>query len=241
MTAPRIIDGAARVLFIADHASRAVPPGVDLGIDPALMGNHIAVDIGTGALTLALAAALDAPAIIATVSRLVIDMNRDPLVADVIPAASDGHVIPGNLVLSRTERELRIASIHAPYPATIAAEIARRRPALLVSMHSFTPQRQTAPDEKRPWPVAVLYNEHEAAARIALKLLRAAGFDAGDNQPYSGRELNYTMDRHAETAGIPYLGFEIRQDGLATPQGIAFWAAVLQPVIATVLTDALGD
>ncbi|MBC7505423.1 MAG: N-formylglutamate amidohydrolase, partial [Sandarakinorhabdus sp.] len=121
MTAPKVIGGSASLLLIADHASAAVPPGVDLGIDPGLFGNHIAVDIGTAALTEALAAALDASAIIATVSRLVIDCNRDPAVADVIPVASDGHLIPGNLLLTPIERALRVDAIHTPYHATIAA------------------------------------------------------------------------------------------------------------------------
>ena len=235
MTAPRLIDGSAPILLIADHASNAVPPGIDLGIDPALLDLHIAVDIGTAALTGALAARLDAPAIIATVSRLVIDLNRDPLVADVIPAASDGHVIPGNLALTPIERELRITSVHAPYHAAVTAEIERRQPALIVSVHSFTPARAEYPGETRPWPVAILYNEDDRAARLGLAALRRAGFDPGDNQPYSGRELHYTMDRHAEARGIPYLGFEIRQDGLADAAGVMRWAEILAPVIAEVL------
>jgi predicted N-formylglutamate amidohydrolase len=241
VTAPRIIDGRAPVLIIADHASARIPPGIDLGIDAGLLDNHIAVDIGTVALSEALAARLGAPAIIATVTRLAIDLNRDPAVRDVIPGASDGHVIPGNLLLSPTERELRIAAIHTPYHTTIAAEIAARRPALLLSLHSFTPARATFPDEQRPWPVGILYNEDDRAARIGIAALRRHGLNVGDNQPYSGRELNYTMDRHAEMAGIPYLGVEIRQDGLATPADVAHWSDLLDPVIALVLAAVAGD
>jgi predicted N-formylglutamate amidohydrolase len=240
MTAPRLIPGTAPLLIIADHASNSVPPGIDLGIDDALLHNHIAVDIGTGALSEGLATKLAAPAIIATVTRLAIDLNRDPAVRDVIPGASDGHVIPGNLLLSPIERELRIAAIHAPYHATVAAQIAVRRPALLVSVHSFTPARATFPDESRPWPIGILYNQDDRAARIAMAALRSHGIDVGDNQPYSGRELNYTMDRHAEMAGIPYLGIEIRQDGLATPGGIDHWSDLLVPIIATTLAAAVG-
>lgn len=240
MTAPRLIAGGAPLLIIADHASNAVPPGIDLGIDPALLDNHIAIDIGTAALSEALSARLDAPALIATVTRLVVDLNRDPAVRDVIPGASDGHVIPGNLALSATERELRIAAIHVPYHAAIAAQIEAIRPALVVSVHSFTPARATFPDEKRPWPIGILYNQDDAAARIAMRALRFQGIDVGDNQPYSGRDLNYTMDRHAEMAGIPYLGLEIRQDGLATPADVARWADLLAPVVAETLAVALG-
>jgi predicted N-formylglutamate amidohydrolase len=241
MTAPRLIDGRAPILIIADHASARIPPGIELGIDDSLLGNHIAVDIGTAALSEALAARLDAPAIIATVTRLAIDLNRDPAVRDVIPGASDGHVIPGNLLLSQTERDLRIAAIHAPYHATVAAEIAARRPALLVSLHSFTPARATFPDEQRPWPVGILYNRDARAALIGIAALRRMGLNVGDNQPYSGRELNYTMDRHAEMAGIPYLGVEIRQDGLTTPTDVARWTDVLAPIVAEIDAALTGE
>jgi predicted N-formylglutamate amidohydrolase len=158
MTAPLVIGGSAPILLIADHGSCAVPPGVDLGIAAILLENHIAVDIGTAALSHALAATLDAPAIIASVSRLVIDCNRDPQVADVIPVVSDGHVIPGNLLLTPTERALRIDAIHTPYHTAVATQIVRTRPALLVSIHSFTPDLATRPHEQRPWRIAILYN-----------------------------------------------------------------------------------
>ena len=235
MTAPRIIAGAAPLLLIADHASNAVPPGVDLGIDTALLGNHIAIDIGTAALTEALAKLLTAPAIVATVSRLVIDCNRDPGVAGLVPTASDGHVIPGNLGLSRAERELRTSAIHAPYHVAIADEIARRRPALLVSIHSFTPVLETAPGRSRPWPVGILYNEDDRAARSGIIALAARGLHVGDNEPYSGRDLNYTMNRHAEAAGLPYLGFEVRNDGIADGAGVVHWASVLADTIHHVM------
>ncbi|MEY2883396.1 MAG: hypothetical protein RL490_1120 [Pseudomonadota bacterium] len=237
MTLPRCLAGTAPLLLIADHASNAVPPGVDLGIPPGLLDNHIAVDIGTADLTAALAAALDAPAIIASVSRLVIDCNRDPLVADVIPVASDGHVIPGNLALSPTERALRVDAIHAPYHATITAQIARQRPALIVSVHSFTPQLATRPEDARPWPIGILYNEDDRAARAGLAWLAGQGINVGDNQPYSGRVLNYTMNRHAEAAGIPYLGLELRQDEIGDAAGQARWL----PMLTALVTHVAGS
>jgi predicted N-formylglutamate amidohydrolase len=46
----------------------------------------------------------------------------------------------------------------------------------------------------------------------------------GDQQPYSGRVLNYTMNRHAEAEGRPYLGVEIRQDLIGDAAGQAIWA-----------------
>jgi predicted N-formylglutamate amidohydrolase len=75
--------------------------------------------------------------------------------------------------------------------------------------------------------VGVLYNRDERAARVAIPLLEAEGLIVGDQQPYSGKLLNATMNRHAEAEGRAYLGIEIRQDQIADAAGQAVWAARL--------------
>ena len=100
-------------------------------------------------------------------------------------------------------------------------------PALILSLHSFTPQLASRPEIERPWQCGVLYNQDDRAARIALRLLAAEDLNVGDQQPYSGQLLNETMNRHAEADGRPYFGIEIRQDLLTTPAGHAEWAARL--------------
>ncbi|TRW17848.1 N-formylglutamate amidohydrolase [Glacieibacterium frigidum] len=222
-----LIPGHASLLLVADHAARAVPPGLDLGVDAHVLDTHVAVDLGVAELTAALAVVLDAPAILGVVSRLVVDLNRPPEAA--IPVESDGIAIPGNRI-DAAARAARLAEWHAPYHGAIEAHLDARPPRLIVSVHSFTPALSSRA-EPRPWPVGILYNEDDRAARIALPLLRAAGLNAGDNQPYSGRDLNYTMDRHAEARGLPYLGIEVRQDQLGDAAGVARWAAILEPVI----------
>ena len=100
-------------------------------------------------------------------------------------------------------------------------------PALIVSLHSFTPSLRSRPDEARPWQVGVLYNRDDRAARLAIPLLVAEGLVVGDQQPYSGTLLNATMNRHAEAKGHPYLGIEVRQDQIADAAGQAAWAGRL--------------
>ena len=73
----------------------------------------------------------------------------------------------------------------------------------------------------------MLYNRDDRAARIAIPLLEVEGLIVGDNQPYSGQVLNYTMDRHAEAGGWPYLGIELRQDLVATDAEQVRWADLL--------------
>ena len=59
----------------------------------------------------------------------------------------------------------------------------------------------------------------------------------GDNQPYSGKQLNATMDRHAEANGIPYCTIEIRQDQIDTAAGQARWAVMLADIMGRVALE----
>ena len=211
------------VLTIVDHASNHVPPDIDLGIAPALLENHIAWDIGAAAL----AEAIGFPAHLATVSRLVIDLNREQDSPGLVPLHSDGHAIPGNV----GDTADRVARFWRPYHDTLAHRIAGEQPQLLLSLHSFTPYLASKPEEKRPWEIGVLYNEDDRAARIAIPLLAAAGIATGDQLPYSGKLLNATMNRHGEGTGTPYLGLEVRQDLIGDAAGVARWAARLRPII----------
>ncbi|HZU63839.1 MAG TPA: N-formylglutamate amidohydrolase [Novosphingobium sp.] len=214
------------LLIVVDHASDHVPADIDLGIAPALLATHIAVDIGVAAIARAMLGAGTA-AFLATASRLVCDLNREAHAPAIIPIASDGHAIPGN-ALDHAGHEARLARFYHPYHTALEASIAAVRPGLILSLHSFTPSLASHPQQQRPWHVGVLYNADERAPRLALPLLAAEeGLVVGDQQPYSGRLLNATMNRHAEGHGIPYLGVEVRQDLIADAAGQGQWAARL--------------
>lgn len=218
---------AGGVLLIGDHASNHVPADIDLDIDPALLGNHIAIDIGVAEVAALLVedGAVDA-AILGGVSRLVVDCNRDEEAPGVLPIASDGHAVPGN-ALDDAAREERLARFFRPYHDHIAAVIAAQRPAMILSLHSFTPSLASHPDQARPWHVGVLYNADDRLAGPAIAALEAEGLIVGDQQPYSGKLLNATMNRHAEANGIPYVGIEMRQDLVGDAAGHARFAGLL--------------
>jgi predicted N-formylglutamate amidohydrolase len=110
------------ILVVADHASNHVPPDIDLGIDPALLGQHIAVDIGVGAVAELLAERPGFAAFLANASRLVCDCNRDEGAPAIIPIASDSHAIPGNK-LSHAEHEARLDRFFRPYHAALARQL----------------------------------------------------------------------------------------------------------------------
>lgn len=219
----------ADVLVIGDHASNRVPQDIHLGLDPALLSTHIGWDIGVAAL----AEALGMPRFLGNISRLVVDLNREPSDPGLVPNTSDGHVIPGNI----GDMSDRIMRYWQAYHDDLAALIGRTQPALLVSLHSFTPVLSSAPNEMRPWEIGILYNNDDRAARIAIPALAAAGICVGDQLPYSGKVLNATMNRHGEGNGIAYLGIEVRQDLIETDDGVAKWSRIIAPVIGACLDD----
>ena len=134
------------------------------------------------------------------------------------------------------DKRARLERFHRPYHAALGELIAAAQPRLILSLHSFTPQLATSA-EKRPWEVALLYNQDDRAARHAIRLFREQGLTVGDNEPYSGTQLNATMDRHAEAQGIPYCLVEIRQDQVANEAGQARWAMMLADVMGRVALE----
>ncbi len=214
------------VLIIADHASNHVPIDIDLGIDEKLLYNHIAVDIGVKPVAELIVSQFKVSAIMAKQSRLVIDLNREEDNPDSIPQISDMYQIIGNNI-DRKERDARIERFHRPYHSKIEQILRDMQPSLILSLHSFTNSLRSDPNAHRPWEIGVLYGEHEATSKQAIALLEQYGLNVGDQLPYSGKLLNYTMDRHAEALQIPYFGVEMRQDLVADDEGRERFAQIL--------------
>lgn len=230
MTAPFDIlgDPAAPILIVADHASSHVPEGIDLRLPPEVLTEHVALDIGVAEVAALLVAHGDCCAILGGVSRLVIDYNREPDAVGLVPVHSDGHHVEGNEVADVADRLLRF---YDPYHACVADLAGRPHRPFILSLHSFTPSLRSRPEEARPWEIGILYNEDDRAARVAIPLLAAVGLVVGDNQPYSGKVLNASMNRHAEAHGRPYLGAEMRQDLVRDAAGQQRFAEILHPVL----------
>ena len=223
--------GTSKFLLAADHAGRAIPQRLgSLGLPPHELLRHIAWDIGIAGLAERLSRALDAPAVLQTYSRLVIDCNRGHGVDSSIPGISECTVIPGNKDLSADARAARQREVFAPYHGRIRALLDERHKAgrrtVLVALHSFTPVFK---GEERRMHAGVLYNRDPSFARILLGLLRAEGdLVVGDNEPYSvSDETDYTIPMHGERRGIPHVEIEIRQDLLGSEEGESAWAARL--------------
>lgn len=217
---------AGGFLIIGDHASNKLPAEIDLGIGSDLLAEHIAWDIGVRTVSQLLVQKQAFAAFLGKYSRLLVDLNREEDEEASIPRDSDGRYIPGN-ALTVESIETRLARFHRPYHERLQQLLLEHRPALILSLHSFTPSLTSNPDEKRPWEVGVLYNQQENASKMAIPFLEDAGFLVGDQLPYSGKLLNATMNRHAEANNIPYIGIEMRQDLASIPEEQARFARIL--------------
>jgi predicted N-formylglutamate amidohydrolase len=230
---------AGGILVVCDHASNHVPPEIDLGIDAALLQQHIAYDIGVAGVARYLVDLAGHAAFLAANSRLVADLNRYPEDASAIPVSSDGRDIPGNH-LDQKGRAERLDRYFHPYHQRLEQLLREAPPSLILSVHSFTPRLETDPLAERPWEIGVLYNDYEAAANLAIAHLEGEGLIVGDQLPYSGKVLNATMNRHAEANEIPYVGVEIRQDLIADASGQERFAAILDEMAQNV-TERLAS
>ena len=225
------------LLLVCDHASRRIPESLgDLGVDPAVRRCHLAWDIGAGPLTEALAERLQATAVLQQYSRLVVDCNRQLLDPGAFLEFGDGVIINGNRNLRYEDKQARANDIYWPYHYAIAEELVRLReqvrPPAVYAIHSFTPVMNGLP---RSCEIGILWDKDQRISTPMIAGFREAGFVVGDNEPYSGKApQDFTIDHHAESAGLPHVGIEIRQDLIDDPEGVAALADVMVPLIESI-------
>lgn len=232
-----IVEGDRKrgIVLIADHARRDLPEEYgSLGLPAAELERHIAYDIGVETVTRELAASLDAPAVIANFSRLLIDANRGEDDPTLIRQLYDGTVVPGNYPMAPNERERRLDGFYRPYHDAVGAMIASVAQAsgkapFIFSVHSFTPVMQGV---ARPWHVGILWDLDDRVARPLIDMLAEdKDLIVGDNEPYDGALRGDTMFKHAIVNGFAHALIEIRQDLIADSKGALAWAERLAPIV----------
>ncbi len=237
---PFYIHGADRPgtwVVTCDHATNTVPPFVNggtLGLPPEDMDRHIAYDVGAEGLALALGAALNSPVICSNFSRLVIDPNRGLDDPTLLMKLYDGSVIPANR--SGDDLQTRLARCYEPYHAALETLMARPH-AVLLSIHSFTPQLRGRPP--RPWHVGILSaHDRRLADPLLARLAGEPDLSVGDNEPYSGHLPGDAVDRHALDHGRPNVLVELRNDLIADEEAQSDWAERLAPLLDAARVDA---
>ena len=106
----------------------------------------------------------------------------------------------------------------------------------VIAVHTCTPVFDRV---VRPWHVGVMWDKDPRIPAPVIRHFEAIdSICIGDNEPYSGRHPHdFTIDFHAEAAGLPHAGFEVRQDLVAHPDGAREWAGILAAALRPVLAD----
>lgn len=237
MTSTRILrpQGPSRFVFLCDHASNHIPAELDnLGLPEAELSRHIAWDIGAAGVTGCLSELLDAPAILCGISRLVIDCNRQLHLPELIPAVSDGTLVPGNAGLSDASRAARIERWFEPYHDAVESVLLERTErdveSIVISVHSMTPSLD---GQSRPWHIALSSLGERRLTNFVLSELRAPGdVVVGDDEPYFIEPaIDYSIPFHAVRRGMQHLQVEFRQDEIADLTAQRRWASRLAEVL----------
>ncbi|MGK7653254.1 N-formylglutamate amidohydrolase [Roseovarius sp. B08] len=227
--------GQAPLCLVCEHASAVIPPAIGtLGLAPEDRFSHAVWDIGGEALSRAFSLRLDAPLVLATVSRLVYDLNRPPEAPDAMPYQSGEIEVPGNRDLSDAEKAARTAQVYDPFHETLSDVLdGFETPPALVTIHSFAPVWHGTP---RRTQLGLL---HDADAGLATAMLTAADDTLVThlNEPYSARDgVTHTLARHATARGLRNVMLEVRNDLLGETSDVDRIATYL----ANLLTIALA-
>ncbi len=236
--------GASPYVLICEHASRFIPqPYNDLGLEEADLVRHIAWDIGAADVATALSAALDAPLVLASYSRLLIDLNRPVTSETSIPQVSETTVIPGNRNLSAEERNRRVATYFDPFQAEMRRLLDQRAEAgvatTVIGIHSFTPVYKGV---ARPWHAGILFRHSTTFGHALAEALGGAASHIAENEPYQIEDdSDYTVPVHGEARGLDAVLVEIRQDLIADATGQSRWAARLAKALNAVSAIPSGS
>jgi predicted N-formylglutamate amidohydrolase len=85
-----------------------------------------------------------------------------------------------------------------------------------------------------------LWNRDPRIAKPLIEKLKKYGLNVGDNLPYSGLELAYTIDLHGGAAGLANCVVEINQNQVQDKASIERWGKILADILQEILQiDAL--
>jgi predicted N-formylglutamate amidohydrolase len=196
----------------------------------ALLASHCGYDAGALHLATTLAAALRAPLAVATISRLVVDLNR-----------SLGHrqlFSPPIRALPPAERAAIIAAYYRPYrdevERRVGAIVARGQRTIHVSAHSFTP---VLDGQARRADVGLLYDPARPGEALLCARWKAALADLAPmlivrrNYPYQGKCDGLTAHLRQRYADSDYVGIELEVNQRIVAGGCRRWAALVATLV----------
>jgi len=233
------VDGWS-IVVTAEHGGNEVPAEYRALFRgrSKLLASHRGWDPGTLDLAMRLSSDLDAPMVGATVTRLLVDLNRSPHNPRVFSEVTKP--------LPRAERADLLERFHRPHWDRVRAQVARAigggRKALHVAVHSFTPVldgRTRKPD------VAVLYDPGRPQER-QLAIAWARALEAAlpsrvvrRNDPYRGYGDGLPTALRREHGARSYMGIELEINQRHVSDGGRFPAWVADALVAT-LSEVLA-
>lgn len=229
-----------RFLITCEHGGKRIPPRYRPLFEgrEALLHSHRGYDPGALRLARDLAAALDAPLVVATISRLLVDLNR-----------SIGHPRLYSEATRQAPAAVRreiLARYYLPYrrraEAQVAALLEQGGRVLHIATHSFTPALDGV---ERRADVGLLYDPArpgEAALCDRWQtILRARARDlrVRRNYPYAGRADGFTTYLRRHFPADRYVGIELEVNQRHVRAGGRHWRALRELLVAT-LREALA-
>lgn len=226
----------AAVVITCEHGGNQIPAPYQALFAPyqGLLETHRGFDAGALVMAQALALACNAPLLSATVSRLLVDLNRsighphlhfDPILD--LPASQRQDILKHHYQPYRTEAE-----------RLIDAAIAAHGQVIHLSSHSFTPELN---GERRNADIGLLYDP----ARPSEKALCAQWKHALEvcapewvvrrNYPYQGRNDGLTRTLRKRHPPEAYIGIELELNQKHVTGCPELWAALRKAVIESLL------
>lgn len=201
---------ARLLLLTCEHGGRRVPTAYQTLFAPhtALLRTHRGWDIGALRVARILAAELSAPLIAATVTRLLVDLNRSLRNPTLHSEVTND--------LPADERARILEAHYRPHwdrvTQTVAAAVERGQPTVHIASHSFTPILGA---QVRTADIGLLYDPKRAAeAALAgrwlaqLKRLRPE-LRLRRNYPYLGDSDGLARSLRRRHADAAYVGIEL--------------------------------
>jgi len=204
-----------------------------------LLASHRGYDPGALTMAKALASACAAPLIAATVSRLLIELNRSPW-----------HPQLYSKVMKRASREAKQAALeryYKPYRAElesrVSREVRRGRFVVHISSHSFAPRLRGV---VRTADVGLLYDPARRSEAMlcerwqAALRARAPRLRVRRNYPYAGYSDGLTTYLRTRFDDARYSGIEL-EINQRYPLGERQAWTRLRRIVVAALRDALAD
>ncbi|UCC71496.1 MAG: N-formylglutamate amidohydrolase [Gemmatimonadota bacterium] len=204
-----------QLIISCEHASNLLPARYgNLGLGRRALESHIAWDRGARSIARHCARRLACSYHEGRYSRLLIDLNRSPHHAKLIPKVAFGVQVPGNTELSEAERRARIVEYYQPYRERLLDDLRRAirssGACLHFAVHTFAPRVGRS---ARRADIGVLYDpgrlREKQTAQALAAWYRRQGLSTRCNYPYRGTSDGITAFCRRHFTGDRYLGIEI--------------------------------